>query len=101
ETAQMFCTFNGLMVAALSLLRAKKVRRVLILDLDQHFGNGTEEIKGILGIQKEIINATFGRWYDNPSQADQYLERLRVAISQFPKFDLVLYQAGADLHVDD
>jgi acetoin utilization deacetylase AcuC-like enzyme len=100
-TAQMFCTFNGLMVTALKLLRAKQVKRVLILDLDQHYGNGTDEIKKTLGIQKEIINATFGRWYDNASQASQYLERLQVAVREFPKFDLILYQAGADLHVDD
>jgi acetoin utilization deacetylase AcuC-like enzyme len=97
----MFCTFNGLMVTALKLLRTKQVRRVLILDLDQHYGNGTDEIKRTLGINKEIINATFGRWYDNPSQAAEYLARLRIAVKQFSKFDLVLFQAGADLHVDD
>jgi acetoin utilization deacetylase AcuC-like enzyme len=101
STATMFCTFNGLMVTALKLLRTKQVRRVLILDLDQHYGNGTDEIKRKLGINKEIINATFGRWYDNPSQAAEYLARLRIAVKQFSKFDLVLFQAGADLHVDD
>ena len=100
-TATMFCTFNGLVVAALKLLREKRVKRVLILDLDFHYGNGSDEIKKTLGIEKEIVNATFGRWYDNPSQASQYLTRLQLAVKQFPKFDLVLYQAGADLHVDD
>jgi len=69
STATMFCTFNGLMVTALKLLRAKQVRRVLILDLDQHYGNGADEIKRILGIGKEIVNATFGRWYGNRSDA--------------------------------
>jgi acetoin utilization deacetylase AcuC-like enzyme len=101
STATMFCTFNGLMITALRLLRAKQVRRVLLLDLDQHYGNGADEIKETLRIGKEIVNATFGRWYDNPSQASQYLTRLQVAVKQFPKFDLILYQAGADLHVDD
>jgi acetoin utilization deacetylase AcuC-like enzyme len=101
STATMFCTFNGLMVTALKLLRTKQVRSVLILDLDQHYGNGTDEIKRTLGIDKEIINATFGRWYDNPSQASEYLARLHLAVKQFPKFDLVIYQAGADLHVED
>lgn len=96
-----FCTFNGLMVTALKLLRANRVSKVLILDLDQHYGNGTDEIKRTLGIKKEIVNATFGRWYGSPSDAPQYLARLRVAAKRFPEFDLVLYQAGADLHVDD
>jgi acetoin utilization deacetylase AcuC-like enzyme len=101
STATMFCTFNGLMITALKLLRSKQVKRILLLDLDQHYGNGADEIKKTLGIGKEIVNATFGRWYDNPSQASEYLVRLKLAIKQFPKFDLVLYQAGADLHVDD
>jgi acetoin utilization deacetylase AcuC-like enzyme len=101
STATMFCTFNGLMVTALKLLRSKQVERILLLDLDQHYGNGADEIKKELGTGKEIVNATFGRWYDNPSQASQYLARLQLAVRQFPKFDLILYQAGADLHVDD
>ncbi len=101
STAEMFCTFNGLMVTALKVLRTKRASSVLILDLDQHYGNGTDEIKRTLGINKEIINATFGRWFDNPSQDSQYLARLQLAVKQFPKFDLVLDQAGADLHIDD
>jgi acetoin utilization deacetylase AcuC-like enzyme len=100
-TAAGFCTFNGLMVTALQLIRAKRVSKVLILDLDQHYGNGTDEIKQALGIGKEIVNATFGRWYNNARDASKYLARLRVAAKRFPEFDLVLYQAGADLHVDD
>jgi acetoin utilization deacetylase AcuC-like enzyme len=100
-TATAFCTFNGLMVTALKLIRAKRVARILILDLDQHYGNGTDEIKRVLGIRREIVNATFGRWYHNQSQAEQYLARLRVIVKLFPRFDLILYQAGADLHVDD
>jgi acetoin utilization deacetylase AcuC-like enzyme len=99
--AAAFCTFNGLMVTAVKLLRAKRVARVLILDLDQHYGNGTHQIKRTLRLGKEIVNATFGRWYDNRSQASQYMMRLRVVVKLFSRFDLVLYQAGADLHVDD
>jgi acetoin utilization deacetylase AcuC-like enzyme len=96
-----FCTFNGLMVTALKLIRAGRVKKVLILDLDQHYGNGTDEIKRTLNIGKEIVNATFGRWYGRPADAQKYLARLGVAAKRFPEFDLILYQAGADLHVDD
>jgi acetoin utilization deacetylase AcuC-like enzyme len=96
-----FCTFNGLMVTAFKLLRVGQVKKVLILDLDQHYGNGTDEIKRTLSIGKKVVNATFGRWYGRPSDAQQYLARLRVAAKRFPEFDLILYQAGADLHVDD
>jgi acetoin utilization deacetylase AcuC-like enzyme len=101
SSASGFCTFNGLMVTALKLLREKKIRRTLILDLDQHYGNGTDEIKRGLGIGQEIINCTFGRWYERPEHATKYLERLHSVVRQFPKFDLILFQAGADVHIDD
>jgi acetoin utilization deacetylase AcuC-like enzyme len=101
SSAAGFCTFNGLMVTALKLLREKKVKRVLILDLDQHYGNGTDEIKRGLGVGKEVINCTFGRWYDRPEHAMQYLNSLHRVVRQFPNFDLILLQAGADVYVDD
>jgi acetoin utilization deacetylase AcuC-like enzyme len=99
--AQMFCTFNGLVVAARKLLNAQRVKRVLILDLDYHYGNGTDEIIERLGLEQQIENATFGRWYSSSAQAANYLEHLNRVIDTFRDFDLVLYQAGADLHVDD
>ena len=43
-TATMFCTFNALMDAAVTLLREQRVKRVLVLDCDYHYGNGTDEI---------------------------------------------------------
>ena len=64
-TAQMFCTFNGLLVAARKQLNAQRVKRVLILDLDYHYGNGTDEIIERLGLEQQIENATFGRWYSS------------------------------------
>ncbi len=39
-----FCTFNGLMVTAIKLLQANRVRRVGVLDCDWHYGNGTDDI---------------------------------------------------------
>lgn len=100
-TATMFCTFNGLMVAAIRLLRDQQVRRVLILDCDYHYGNGTDEIIEHLDLANEIENATFGRSYHTKSQAGRYLAELERVAGTFADFDLVLYQAGADAHVDD
>ena len=99
--ATMFCTFNGLMVAAVGLLRARRVRRVLILDCDFHYGNGIEEIIDRLGLASEVENATFGRWYRTRSKAKLYLQQLERIVERFSEFDLILYQAGADVHVDD
>lgn len=100
-TAMMFCTFNGLMVAAVKLLRAGRVNRVLVLDCDYHYGNGTDDIIEQLGLAREVTNATFGRWYRNESQVAAYLDRLEQVAETFGDFDLILYQAGADAHVDD
>jgi acetoin utilization deacetylase AcuC-like enzyme len=100
-TASMFCTFNGLMVAALRMLALKQFRRVLILDCDFHYGNGTDGIIEHLKVGGQVENATFGRWYCAPAQAARYLEHLERVIATFEDYGLVLYQAGADLHVDD
>ncbi len=39
-----FCLFNNIAVAASDLLRRRNFERVLILDIDAHHGNGTQEI---------------------------------------------------------
>ncbi len=39
-----FCVFNNTAIAAAHLLRSFNLDRVLILDLDAHHGNGTQEI---------------------------------------------------------
>lgn len=96
-----FCTFNGLMVTAVRLLADRKLRRILILDCDMHYGNGTDDIIGQLKLESAVENLTFGRWYSTPAQGDRYLEHLEREVRRFQDFDLVLYQAGADVHVDD
>ena len=96
-----FCTFNGLVVAARRAPADGGVRRVLILDCDMHFGDGTEAILERLALGDSIVNCTFGRWFDSAADAPRYLARLRQVATTFGEFDLILYQAGADLHVDD
>jgi acetoin utilization deacetylase AcuC-like enzyme len=96
-----YCTFNGLMVAVAKLLSEGLVHRVLILDCDQHYGNGTDQIIAQLSMDGVVENATFGRWFCAPPEASAYLARLGQTAGRFGDFDLVLYQAGADVHVDD
>lgn len=91
-----FCTFNGLTVAAVS-----SGKKVLILDCDQHYGDGTAHIIRTLRLHR-VKQVSFGQWYGNPSDADHYLQHLKTVLRDvLPEFDLVLYQAGADVHVDD
>jgi acetoin utilization deacetylase AcuC-like enzyme len=96
-----FCTFNGLTVTAATLLSEGLAKRILILDCDQHFGDGTEEILERLNLVRQAENASFGAWFSNPEHADAYLLELRRRVASIGDFDLVLYQAGADVHVDD
>lgn len=99
-----FCTFNGLMVAALALKAEGLVKKVAILDLDMHYGNGTEQIVRKLGIDW-IVHRTQGECFGLRSQvgagAEHYFTWLEEAIAACSQADLVIYQAGADPHVDD
>jgi acetoin utilization deacetylase AcuC-like enzyme len=101
DSAGGYCTFNGLVITAQKLLAEGAVQRVMILDCDMHYGDGTDGILERLGLARSITNATFGRWFHQPSQASAYLQRLREVVAGFDAFDLVLYQAGADVHVND
>jgi acetoin utilization deacetylase AcuC-like enzyme len=44
QYASGFCVFNSIAVAAMHLLKNRGLHRVLILDIDAHHGNGTQEI---------------------------------------------------------
>jgi len=101
DSAGGYCTFNGLVITAQKLLAEGLVLRVLILDCDMHYGDGTDQILELLGVRESITNTSFGRWFHQPSQAGAYLQRLRETAARFDSYGPVLYQAGADVHVDD
>ena len=101
DSAGGYCTFNGLVIASQLLLGSGELGRVLILDCDMHYGDGTDEILKRLGQEGSISNATFGRWFHEPGQADDYMQRLSETVAGFDSFDLIIFQAGADVHVDD
>ena len=94
-----FCTFNGLMVTALALRAEKKITRIGILDCDQHYGDGTQEIIDRLDAYGWIRHVTAGHGYS--MHAGRFLGALPGIVESFADCDLVLYQAGADPHVDD
>lgn len=100
-----YCTFNGLMVTAVKLLNLGLVRRVAILDCDVHYGNGTDDIITRLGLQDQIAHHTMGQYFvDEQSvghQAKHFMAWLNTATQQSADADLVIYQAGADPHIND
>lgn len=98
-----FCTFNGLMIAAAQLLHEQRVTRVAIIDCDYHYGDGTQAIIDALHVADRVLHVSFGLTYKKPEQAADYLahmQRLRAQLADF-RPDIVMYQAGADTHVDD
>ncbi len=94
-----YCTFNGLMVVAAKLKREGRIGRIGILDCDQHFGDGTEEIIERLGARSWVTHFTHGRGYSG--NARPFLRQLPLMVEAMRECDLVLYQAGADPHIDD
>ncbi len=96
-----FCTFNGLMVTAASLLASGGTERVAIIDCDAHYGNGTEDIlHHRRDIQSRVFHRTMG---ETGTRGSHYLEKLRRFLQEMANFKpgIILYQAGADPHISD
>jgi acetoin utilization deacetylase AcuC-like enzyme len=100
-----YCTFNGLAVTA--LLLGRKGIRVTILDCDRHFGDGTAAIledQERRGNKHGIEHYSVGDRLSDKSPA-AFLDSLRAALDDITQAvrmpDLVLYQAGADMHEAD
>ncbi len=94
-----FCTFNGLMVTALAL-KADGINSVGILDLDMHYGDGTDDIIQKLNIDW-IRHWSGGQHFNVPGQAEDFFHRLPDILDWLAHCDVVLYQAGADPHIND
>lgn len=110
NSGEGYCVFNDLAVVALWLLGRKQVRRVAIIDLDVHQGNGNSEILG--GREDVFIFSMHGAknypFRKVPSTLDvalpdhtsdaEFLDALALHLPKVFDFqpDIVLYQAGVD-----
>ncbi len=113
--AEGFCYFNDLAIAARRLLATGRVRRVAVVDLDVHQGNGTAAIfhgdsavftlsvhqERNYPVPKEASSLDVG--LDDGTGDDAYLAALDRALESVWAFapEVVLYQAGADPYADD
>ncbi|UTH73504.1 histone deacetylase [Chromobacterium sp. IIBBL 290-4] len=111
-----FCVFNDVAVAALLMLGEALSRRVLIIDLDVHQGNGTAAIAagdpriytfsmhGARNFPFRRERSSLDIELPDDADDDQYLSTLR---QQLPRIfaagrpDLVFYLAGADPYRGD
>ncbi len=97
-----FCTFNGLVPAALRCIKSG-AKRTAIIDADYHYGDGTQDILDRLKMNDAIFHYSFGEDFHSPGQAEAYLKRIEKLRRELEAFDpeVIIYQAGADAHCDD
>ncbi|TNE47479.1 MAG: hypothetical protein EP343_20120 [Deltaproteobacteria bacterium] len=117
QSGMGFCTLNGLVVVAKKLIRLGKAKRVLVLDLDHHEGNGTAV--SIVGNASVWNLSIYGDYMGGPPaatnnhvlQVDHHLvprgeqrdvhylatiAKVLPTILRQQNPDIILYQAGMD-----
>ena len=95
-----FCTFNGLMVTACALRDEGLAGQVGILDFDEHWGDGTDDIIKRLNADW-VLHCSAGAHWDAPDQSEQFLKAIPKLLESMADCDVLLYQAGADPHIED
>ena len=111
-----YCVFNDLAYSSTYLIRQGHVKRILILDCDVHQGDGTARI---LEKNDKVFTCSIHCKNNFPARkaksdldvelednldSGQYLEILKKTLFESTKNfkpDLVLYDAGVDVHVND
>lgn len=98
-----YCTFNGLAVAAAHLLRESGAQIVGIMDLDAHYGDGTEDILDQVPLFSERIRHFTRGVPSYRDDAEELLASIPKTLKSWERqgVDMVLYQAGGDLHIED
>lgn len=88
-----FCFFNNMAVAIEKLIREKKIARALIVDIDLHYGNGTEDIFANRG---DIIFLNM-----ECQERKAYLMELEQRLQEAKDYDIVAVSAGFDTYEKD
>jgi acetoin utilization deacetylase AcuC-like enzyme len=116
DTGAGYCVFNDLAVASNRLIGTGDAKRILIVDLDVHQGDGTASLTAG---REDIFTLSFHAEKNFPVRKarsdrdvglpdglgdDGYMDALNQhlpsIVDEFAP-DLILYQAGVDPHVDD
>ncbi|MDC0522047.1 histone deacetylase [Candidatus Pelagibacter sp.] len=110
-----YCIFNDVAVAANYLLNKGLVKKILIVDLDVHQGNGNSDI---FENNKNVFTFSMHSKSNYPAKKSKsdldieledntedqkYIETLKDSIQLLnkKKFDFVFYIAGVDVHFND
>ena len=110
-----YCVINDVAVAAKFLKHKKLVKKILIIDLDVHQGNGSADI---FKNDKDVFTFSIHSKSNYPAKKstsnldveledniedEQYIKTLKYYLSNLNKenFDFVFYIAGVDIHFND
>jgi acetoin utilization deacetylase AcuC-like enzyme len=88
-----FCFFNNMAIAVEHLRGRDLIRRTLILDIDLHFGDGTDKFFSRIP-EVEVINI-------ESSRRDQFLLEVHTALKVSRPIDIIGVSAGFDTYVKD
>jgi acetoin utilization deacetylase AcuC-like enzyme len=88
-----FCFFNNMAIAIFALFSKGSIRNALIVDIDLHFGNGTEDIV------KKDSRITFRNIH--AFHREDFLKVLEEALSGADAYDIVGCSAGFDTYIHD
>ena len=88
-----FCFFNNMAIALMKLIRDENIEKALIIDIDLHYGNGTEDI--VRGDKRISF------WNIDAATRDEFFRDLERAVRTAPGFDIVGCSAGFDTYVKD
>lgn len=88
-----FCFFNNMAIAIKRLLSQGRIKKALIVDIDLHYGNGTEDIVN------EDSRIAFRNIDSN--RREDLLADLEEALKDAGNFDIVGCSAGFDTYIHD
>ena len=110
-----YCVFNDVAVAAKHVLSKKTIKKVLIIDLDVHQGNGNSEIfkkdRSVFTFSMHCksnypakkSNSDLDVELNDNTEDNEYIDVLKknLLILNKENFDLIFYIAGVDIHYND
>ena len=83
-----FCFFNNMAIAVERLIRDGKLERVLVLDIDLHFGDGTDNFfQG----RNDVVVANI-----QEEERTAFLEKVAETLESASSYDLIAISAGFD-----
>jgi len=88
-----FCFFNNMAIALYALISKGLIRNAIIIDIDLHYGNGTEDI---VKDDKRIVFHNIHAFH-----REEFLKKVASALEGAASYDIVGCSAGFDTYVHD